>query len=169
MNELREIQQDFAAYLRSNVDAVVGSITDSATVPAAQRLAIYHNAYRARLVEALQADFPALCAYLGDAQFEQLGHGFIDTHPSRHFSLRWFGARLADFLRANPPYREHPCLAELAQFEWAMTLCFDACDDPVVSVEQVAALPPDHWPDMRLLPHASLRRMDVFWSVTALR
>ena len=45
-----------------------------------------------------------------------------------------------------------------------MTLSFDASDEEIVKIEQMAAIPPDAWANMRFKPHASLQLMDFAWN-----
>jgi hypothetical protein len=165
---LRGLQAQFQAYLlRPEQRAIVERVTSNAKVSAETRLGIYAEAYRLRLIEALDTDFPVLHALLGDDEFDRMARAYIDAHPSRHFSIRWFGKRLSEFLRAAAPYNEHSALAEMATFEWTMTLAFDAANDPLIALGDMAALPPASWPGMRLTAHASLHRLDLRWNVPA--
>jgi len=66
-------------------------------VPRSTRIAIYANAYHARFVEALAADYSALKTYLGDDEFEQLINAYIEAYPSQYFSMRYVGQHLSDF------------------------------------------------------------------------
>jgi hypothetical protein len=166
VSALERLQRDFQAYLLEPArDAVRAEIAGDARVSAETRLGIYADAYRLRLLEALETDFPALKALAGEDEFDRLGRAYIGAFPSRHYSLRWFGRALARFLRDTDPWRERPELAELAEFEWAMTLAFDAADDPAVTIADMAALPPTAWAGMRLQFHPSLQRLDLHWSV----
>ena len=63
-------------------------------------LDIYRNAYRVRLIEALNETYPVLHAVLGDDDFATLGEEFVAAHPSVHRSIRWYGSELSDFLAA---------------------------------------------------------------------
>lgn len=172
MNRLRRLQEDFQHHVMvpdgrtgMNMEAQVVS---TASAAASERLDIYVHAYRLRLLEALATDFPGLHTLTGDDEFDRLGRAYIDTCPSHHFSLRWYGHGVAEFLRRTAPYNDHPVLAEMAEFEWAMSLAFDAADSPVISVEDMVALPPAAWAELRLLPHASVRRINLQWNVPAL-
>ena len=62
------------------------------------RLEIYQHAYRARLIDALVDNYPALHRALGDEAFEDLAAAYIAARPSRYRSIRWFGDGLADFV-----------------------------------------------------------------------
>ena len=125
------------------------------------RLAIYRDAYRLRLIEVLGTDYEVLHAYLGDALFNALAGDYIAAHPSTFRNVRWFGGKLAQFLGTTPRYAEHPELAELAQFEWSLGQAFDSPDEVTVRFEEVAAVPPEAWADLRFRPHPSLRMMEL--------
>ena len=132
------------------------------------RLAIYSEAYRLRLLEALRVDFPALHTLAGDAEFERIGRAYLDVHPSGHFSIRYFGQHLAGFLRRDDRWRTRLVFAEMAAFEWALGLSFDAFDSPLTAVGDVAAIPPEDWAHMRFGLHPSLQRLDLLWNVPGL-
>lgn len=163
---LRALQADFQGYLLDpGQRAIAERVAGTARVDADTRLGVYAEAYRLRLLEALDTDFPTLHTLLGDDEFDRMGRAYIDAHPSRHFSIRWFGQGLSEFLRITAPYSEHPALTEMAAFEWTMTLAFDAADDPIVTLDDMTAVPPPAWPEMRFTPHASLHRLDLRWNV----
>jgi hypothetical protein len=165
---LLHLQAGFQDYLLSPAQtAILEQVTGTAKVGAEIRLGIYAEAYRLRLIEALDTDFPVLHALLGDDEFDRMARAYIDAYPSRHFSVRWFGQHVSDFLRTVLPCREHPALSEMAAFEWAMTLAFDAADSPLLAMDDMAAVPPASWPGMHFTPHASLHRLDLRWNVPA--
>ncbi|UUZ51463.1 DNA-binding domain-containing protein [Massilia sp. B-10] len=92
------------------------------------RLAIYHNAYRARMREALCEAYERTWTYIGDALFETLAAAYLDAHPSSSSNLRWFGGGFPAFLAQE--LADYPWVAELAGFEWTLGLAFDAPDAP---------------------------------------
>jgi hypothetical protein len=132
------------------------------------RLEIYANAYRARCVDALAADFSALQGYLGDAEFERLVHAYIETYPSQHFSLRYLGGQLCDFVYTHAPYNEHRDIYELAQFEWALCHAFDAADADTLGIEELRRIDAAAWPELQLQFHPSLRLLLLFGNAPAL-
>ncbi|HSN20698.1 MAG TPA: putative DNA-binding domain-containing protein, partial [Usitatibacter sp.] len=89
---------------------------------AGSRPGIYRHAYRARLAGALAANYPALAAALGAAAFRELAERYARMHPSRRYSIRWHGDRLAEAL-------DDERLADLARMEWALGIAFDAPDE----------------------------------------
>ncbi len=119
---------------------------------AGRRLDVYASAYRARLVEALAEDYPALRLQLGERRFDGLAREFIAAQPSTFRNLRWYGADLARLLGSAP-------LAELARFEWALGLAFDAADAPLLRGADLAGIPPARWPRLRFRLHPSVQRL----------
>ena len=69
-----------------------------------------------------------LAKLLGEADFAALAAAYIAAHDSPYFSIRYYGDALAKFLATREDYAAAPVLAELAQWEWAMTAVFDAAD-----------------------------------------
>ena len=132
------------------------------------RLRIYYSAYRLRLIAALAVDYPALEALVGESAFEKLAAAYIDARPSTYRNLRWFGGALAEFLANDPTFGPQPVLAELAEFEWAQGLAFDADDAAQTSFEQIASVPPVNWPGLRFIAHPSLQLVESHWNVIAI-
>jgi hypothetical protein len=167
MNPLASLQSDFQAFLLRREGRLLDRVSGSARMDAQRRVAIYYDAYRLRLLEALDANYPVLHAWIGDDEFERLGLAYLDVHPSRHFSIRYFGHRLPVFLDTEA-YRDRPYLAEMAALEWALSEAFDAADDEIMRIEDMTGIPPHAWPGMRLRFHASMRRLNLRWNVPAI-
>jgi hypothetical protein len=126
---------------------------------------LYLMAYRARLLAALRDNFPVLHRALGDEAFADLAHDYIDAHPSRFRSIRWFGDALVEFLDADPDRLPHPALADVARMDWAMRGAFDAAGVPLLTLDDLAALPPEDWPQRHFTLLPSLRRVELSWNV----
>ena len=120
-------------------------------------LGIYRDAYVLRLIDVIGADHERLHTYLGDDSFRAMARAYIATNPSRHRNARWFAQRLPEFLRSHEPYAKQPVLSELAALERALNDAFDGADAPVVTMADLAALPPEIWAAYRSMP-ATLRR-----------
>lgn len=161
---LNDWQREVEAYLlgadATPTPALRDSLLGSAGLAVEQGLAIYHNAYRARLLEALRGDYPAVHGWLGDEEFDALALAYIDAHPSRHFSLRWLGAELAGFIDGFLVPEQAQPLSELARLEWAFTLAFDAPEGEPLGLAQMAELPAEAWPNLqvRYLPSVQAQR-----------
>ncbi len=160
MTELFQLQDQFQKFLLSGHAAIHDSIVQTEAVSVDTRLGIYRDAYKLRLIESLSANFPALYAYLGTEEFNKLATYYIEAHPSCYRSIRWYGDLLSEFIKRNYPQYLH--LAELADFEWKMSLTFDAADEHVVHVEDMAAVPPEAWANLQFILHPSLHRINYF-------
>lgn len=165
VNPLQDLQAEFQSFLLHGDEQMLQRVIGTEKVSAQQRLAIYYDAYRLRLLEALDSNYPVLHAWIGDEEFEKTGLAYLEANPSAHFSIRYFGHCFPDYLAAAENFRNKPCLAEMAALEWVMSEAFDAADSLVMKVEDMAAIPPDAWPEMRLQFHSSLHRLDLRWNI----
>jgi hypothetical protein len=164
---LRELQQDMQRHLRGEESAVTAAIVDAPPLPAADRLAIYRNAYQVRLIDALHDTYPILHGLLGDEAWLDLGEAYVAAHPSVFRSIRWYGGELADFLASCPPYGDEPILAELALLEWTLAEVFDAKDAEPLNRAALAAVDPAAWGSLTFEFHPSLRRLEFSWNTAA--
>lgn len=139
-----------------------GSLQGSTALSAEQGLAIYHNAYRARLLEALRGDYPAVHGWMGDQEFDALALAYLTAYPSKHFSLRWLGAQLATFIDAYLIPAQAAPLSELARLEWTFTLAFDALERQPLSLAQMAELPAEEWPSLQVRLHPSAHWLECW-------
>lgn len=169
MNPLEQLQRDFAGYVLRGDAAIRDAVVEDSVADAARRLGIYQQAYRLRLCEVLRNDFPGVLHLLGAEGFDEMARAYVEASPSPYFNVRWYGDRLAGFLHCAAPWSHTPALAEMAALEWQMSLAFDAVDEPLVTIEQVAALSPEQWPLMQLAFSASLRCVEPRWNVAAIR
>ena len=69
-----------------------------------ERLEIYNRQYWFRVLGALAEDFPALRSVIGARAFEAMSVAYLSEHPSRSFSLRNLGSKLAEWLAKNPQF-----------------------------------------------------------------
>ncbi len=152
--QLKQWQQQLEDYLLADdpeaLHSLLPALHDGPRLSAATGLQIYHNAYRARLLETLRGDYPTCHAWLGDAEFDLLLLAYLKAQPPSHFSLRWLGAGLAEFVHGHLVAAQAEPLTELMQLEWAFTLAFDAADSGLLDLTQIASLPADAWPELRI-------------------
>jgi hypothetical protein len=161
MKELARLQRSFQRHVLRPGRAMAREVLETSRAGAARRLSVYADAYRLRLAEALGKDYPALRRLLGEPRFRALLLDFMAAQPSRFANLRWYGGSLARFLGSAPRWRGRPLLAELAEFEWALGLAFDAADAAVLDAGSVARVPAQDWPAMRLRLHPSVRLLGL--------
>jgi len=131
-----------------------------------ERLEIYSRSYWFRLISSLNEDFVGLRAVVGDDKFDALVQAYLTENPSRSFTLRNLGSRLESWLRANPKYiQPHEQLAvDMVRLEWADTECFDAAEQPALTLNDIAQLGDD--PKLHLQPHVQL--LDLHFPVDKL-
>lgn len=167
MSDLARLQRDLQAHVIEGDDAIARAIDSTDDIPAATRLKIYSDAYRLRLIEALEANFPVLAKWLGEEKFSRMTQEYLAVHPSRHFSIRWFGHRLPEFLREFADYRDQAWLAELAEWEWKIASAFDAADAKLLFVGDIAQVAPNAWADLRFALHPSVQRISLTTNVVS--
>lgn len=161
MTQLQNLQSAFQ-------EALLQDQPMAATLLSARGVAqfgVYRNAYRARLRGALRDNFEVLPLVMGDEEFDALANAYIDSHPSRHYSLRWFGNQLCAFMEANEALVGHPALLDLAQMEWALRNAFDAAPSALLTAAELSNVPATDWADLRLTLHPSVQLLELHWAV----
>ncbi len=81
-------------------------VTRSRALSAAERLAIYANAYHTRLLECLGEVYPMLKRALGEEAFEGFAFGYLQDYPSRSYTLNALGRHFAQYCKK--PVRRYP-------------------------------------------------------------
>ena len=164
-SHLAQLQSDFQAYLMDKEKGATFKkhIVNDKKVGVARRLGIYADAYRLRIIEALANSYPKLKALLGDDLFDATARSFIDAYPSNYPNMRWVGDKMQTHLIKTLP--QHPIAAEMAAFEWALGLAFDAEDKPILQLQDLATLAPEEWADLPLVFHSSVQLLPLKWNV----
>jgi hypothetical protein len=165
---LAHLQRALQAHIVDSDAEIASAIESSEAISSAIRLRIYSDAYRLRLIDALAANFPVLAQALGEESFARLAQEYLAVFPSRHYSIRWFGHRLAEFLSEYPDYQPITWLRELAAWEWKTAAAFDATDATAVTVDHLAAIASDAWPELRLTFHPSVQRISLSTNIVSL-
>jgi len=152
-------------------------ITRSRALSAAERLAIYANAYHTRLLECLGEVYPMLKRTLGEEAFDGFAFGYLQEYPSRSYTLNELGRHFPSYLRETRPRPDDaesrssptdsantgPALVEdwpdflidLVQLEWAIYDVFDGVGvegQPLLRAGQLSGIPPQNWPQVQLQP-----------------
>lgn len=167
MSALQKLQGDFQHCVLSRSSDMHGQVVGTARAGASERVDVYVEGYRLRLLEVLEDNFPGLRALLGNEEFDRCGRAYIDAHPSRHPSVREFSRQVSAFLRRHPDYSSRAALAEMADFELAQADVFDAADAEIATIETLASLSPESWPGMRFTLHPSARTLALSWNIPA--
>jgi hypothetical protein len=159
MMQLGELQRALQARILEFDDRVEVQLKDAQAADFDSRLNAYVEGYRARLVEALGTTYPVLRQTLGEDEFDRHMRLYIDSTPSRHYSVRYYGENLSAHVTAADALGNNFALAELARWEWTLAEVFDAADDTPLDAATLGTLPPAAWATLSFTPRASLRRM----------
>jgi hypothetical protein len=122
-----------------------------------EKLGIYSTGYRIRLLDALAEEYPKLFMYLGEDDFYKMATAYIEAYPSDHFSIRYVGRHIADFLKKDPEYVKNIFLSELASFEWALGETLDAADSGVASLAMLQGKNEEDLAKLKFKLHPSYR------------
>ena len=143
---LRDLQRAFAAHLfGEDQQALVAEI-----LPAAGRLRIHRHHMLDSLAAALAATFPTVQAVVGAGYFRGLAHAFIGRSPPSQPVLAEYGAGFPAFIAGHDAARDLPYLADVVRLDWALNLAFHAPAGSRLAAADLAALPADRLPSLRL-------------------
>ncbi len=129
---------------RATAEVAAGFVRPNDRLSSLERLEIYNRMYWFRLIDNFHDDNPGLRAVLGPRAFNRLAIAYLTRYPSRSVTLRDLGARLEGFIRRAPRWTApHTALAvDIARFEWAQTVAFDAPARPVLTTAEIARADP---------------------------
>ena len=142
-------------------------VLPSSRLTAAERVEIYRGMYPGRMVEALESDYPALQRLLGVDGFADLVRDYVQSHPSRTYTLNRLGDHLPEFVAKAPGLRRRGFGHDLARLELAMSQVFDEEETPALAPEAIAAVPAGAWEGARLHAIAAFRLVAVQYHVNA--
>lgn len=142
MSTLVDLQARFHEHILGLPSRVEQDIVEGG-IAIEQRLNIYHNAYRVRLLENLQDAFEKTWGYLGERQFATAAMAFIEKYPPQQRNLRWHGAAFPEWLLKWFPADAE--VAELALIDWQLRRAFDGPDATPLAIADFARLAPVDW------------------------
>ncbi len=164
---LRALQETLLAGLTAHAArlpaALRGALREPARGTLDARWEIYTSGYLARLVEALENDFPALRRILGEGAFTSLGARYVRACPPRSHDLGRAGDRLAAFLETDALGDRLPFLSDLARYEWAVSEAFVAPDVEALGWDDLAGLGAEAAADLRLRLRPGTRLVRSRW------
>jgi hypothetical protein len=143
-------------------------VNRSEKLDAVNRMEVYSGAYFARLLECMRGEFPVSMATIGEELFDQFVVGYLNTYPSRSYSLGHLGETFANYLTETSPRDEGELtqwadfVIDLVRLEWAFNEVFDgpgAERDPKLTPEQLRGVPAEQWPRAKLAVVPCLRLM----------
>ncbi|MCF3097640.1 DUF2063 domain-containing protein [Aeromonas australiensis] len=168
MVELAQLQRDFADGLLGAPDAIAPHIS-SRLFPVESVLQVYRNHFILSLGEVLASSYPAVRVMVGDDFFAAAARGFVLAEPLREGGVIHYGAGFGQWLARLPTTTGLPWLEALAQFEWQLERAsLLPLDSRCWPAERLAALSPQQWDRLRLLPATDLLLVASDYPVLAL-
>lgn len=168
MAELVQLQRHFADGLLGEPDAIAPHIS-SRLFPAESVLQVYRNHFILSLGEVLASSYPAVKAMVGDDFFAAAARGFVLAEPLREGCVMHYGAGFGQWLARLPTTTGLPWLEALAQFEWQLERAsLLQLESRCWPAERLAALSPQQWDRLRLLPATDLLLVASDYPVLAL-
>lgn len=156
MLALLELQRSFSgALLSDNVQAIDEHIAQDG-FSAAERLRIYRNTCRSTLIETLRVTYPAVDRLVGSDFFNAAGGQFVERHPARSAYLNDYGSGFADFLASLSAANSVPYLADVARFEWALSVAANAEDAPPLNASALLSVEPENHAKLCFVAHPSV-------------
>jgi hypothetical protein len=165
---LAELQHRFVSLLLDDAQALPEGWSE-------ERFAIYRNAYRARLVDAIRETYPRTERWVGEDAFRRAAIHHVIKHPPRGWTLDKAGEGMPATL--SELFSKDPEVSELAWLEWAMHECFVSTDCAPMDVAgfqaATAAFGGNDWAGLRLafVPGTRvtpvLHRIDRLWRALA--
>jgi hypothetical protein len=148
-------------------------VTRSSALSGLDRLAIYSRAYYARLVDCLRESYPVVCQAIAEEAFDTFAVAYLQKHPSRSYTLNELGASFPGYLRESRPDDEPgpgwpDFVIDLATLEWTYNEVFDGQGVEgrrLLRPEHLRAIPPERWPEARLVAVPCLRLLELRFPV----
>ena len=141
-------------------------VLPSSRLSSLERLDIYRQAYRARLVECLADDYPVLQHALGETSFETLVPWVHRAAPLALAEPQLFRSAHGRVLPRTECERAE-LSADLATLEWAMVEVLHAAPAARLSLEELASIAPAAWVTARFAPSATVRVFEFGYPVGA--
>lgn len=142
-------------------------ILPSATLSPTERVGIYHGMYLLRMRDALAGDYPGLEHFLGESGFLRFVRDYVQSHPSRSYTLNRLGDHVPRFIAEESDLPRREFCAELARLELAVTEVFDSPEQAPLDEAEIAAVPQDAWERARFTPIAAFRLLALRYPANA--
>jgi hypothetical protein len=138
MPDLAAFQDAFSAALRGDAQGLQAWLADDDA-----GLSVYRNTCAKGVVDALQANFPAVAAMVGEAWFRAAAREFSAAHPPSHPALHAYGEAFAGWLEAFPPAAALPYLPSAARLDRLWLEVLFAADAEPLTADALARLDAD--------------------------
>jgi hypothetical protein len=140
MDELNELQRDFAAAILTAKDALPKALTRKSGGVPSRRFDIYRNNVYSSLIDVVQARFPVVARLVGEEFFRAMARVYIEKEPPSSAVLLRYGASFPAFVASFPPAQSVPYLADTAALEWTWHAAYHAADAAPLALDELASV-----------------------------
>jgi hypothetical protein len=154
---LAERLDGFAAALLDPARAIPLGLVGPDGEPSTKRFAVYRNNVVVGLIDAIKANFPAVCRIVGDEFFREMARAFVVSEPPVSPILLDYGDGFADFITGFEPAHSLPYLADVARIERAWMEAYHSREAIALSPAALAEIPTDLVADACFKVHPTLR------------
>lgn len=166
------VSDDACRLIPMQRDELEKVICRSRNLSAEDRISIYANAFYARLLECLGECFPVLKRTVGDDVFNEFAFGYLQSYPSRSYTLNRLGEHFAQYLRETRPDDDEATwpdlLIDLVELEWAISEVFDGRgveNQKVLDSQDLQSIGPEDWLQTKLILAPCVRLLSFSYPI----
>ena len=130
-----------------------------------ERMAVYAEAYVARMMEALSETYEAVKHLLGEEAFVELTESYMETYPSHSYNLSSVGQNMPEHLAGTRFVEKLPFLPDLAVLERQVARSFHAFEAPAFESGKLAGYSEEEWDWLRVTFQPSTAVVSSRWPV----
>ncbi|MFA5834292.1 MAG: DNA-binding domain-containing protein [Bacteroidota bacterium] len=145
-------------------DAYAG-VKPSKSLSPMDRIGIYRRMFFLRMTESMAIDYPGVKHFFGEEEFDRLvAEEYVHRFPSKSYTLNHLGRFFPQFFKESK-LAEKEFLTDLARLELSITNNLEAEEKPILTQQQIAAVPQEQWEKVRLIPIAALELLECNYNV----
>ncbi len=137
-------------------------LTASTTMSARERLDVYVTDYWPRCLDSLADDFPHLRRFLGERDFSNWMIRYLESCPSRSYSLYYLPTQLPQFFDENYHHADRAFVLGLLRYEWAVAQAGFVAQKPAFSTQGLSESEKQSLASRRFTfqPHVFIEKFD---------
>ena len=112
------------------------------------------------MLDSLAEDFGSLRKVIGSKRYDAMAIAYLNSHPSRSFTLRNLGSHMPEWLKEHGEFsgRRQKLAVDVAKIEWAFVEAFDNAELKPLNLDEVTTLSSES--RLQLQPHLRLASLD---------
>ena len=164
---LLKVQRQMKERIRSHNHTTLGEVelNEQGGARGEERMAVYAEAYVARLMEALAEIYETVYHLLGKEAFIELTESYLEAHPSHSYNLNSFGEAMAPHLERTRFAAELPFLPDLARLEWQVSRAFHSFEQTAFDPASIAQNSEEDWDRLRVVFQPSVAVIRSQWPI----